>query len=99
MLKQRILTALVLAPIAIAGVLLLDTPMFALVLGAVFAFGLLEWSRLIGMRHVVLRVALVAVAVVLMALAWQYRAHRTLELAVACGAAWWLLASLWLRHF
>ena len=99
MLKQRILTALVLAPIAIAAVLLLDTPLFALVLGIVFAFGLLEWSRLIGMRNVLLRVALVALAVVLMALAWQYRQHRTLEVALACGAAWWMLAPLWLRNF
>lgn len=99
MLKQRVLTALVLAPIAVAAVLLLDTPMFALVLGIVFAFGLLEWSRLIGMRHALPRLALVAVAVAAMALAWQYREHRTLELALACGAVFWMLAPLWLRNF
>ena len=98
MLKQRILTALVLAPIAIAAVLLLETPMFALCLGVVFALGLLEWSRLIGIRLIYSRLALVAVAVVLMGLAWQYRGRGGLEVALVCGAAWWMLAPLWLSN-
>ena len=47
MLKQRILTVLVLAPIAIAGVLLLETKLFALVLGIVFGFGLTYLVKMI----------------------------------------------------
>ncbi len=99
MLKQRIITALVLAPIAVAAVLLLDTPIFALCLGGVFALGLLEWSRLIGMRLVALRLALVAVAIALMGLVWQYRDRNTLEIALGAGAIWWMLAPLWLTNF
>jgi phosphatidate cytidylyltransferase len=98
MLKQRILTALVLAPIAIAAVLLLDTPVFALCLGVVFALGLLEWSRLIGIRLVYPRLALVAIAVALGGIAWQYRARGGLELAVFAGAAWWMIAPFWLLN-
>lgn len=98
MLKQRVLTALVLAPVAVAAVLLLDTPMFALCLGVIFAVGLLEWSRLIGMRLIYVRLALVAVAVAIMGLAWQYREHGALVAALVCGAAWWMLAPLWLSN-
>ena len=98
MLKQRVLTAVVLAPIAIAAVLLLETRLFALCLGAICAVGLLEWSRLIGMRLVYPRLALVATAIVAMTLLWQYRERGTLEIAAFAGAAWWLVAPLWLRH-
>ena len=98
MLKQRILTALVLAPIAVASVLLLDAQIFALCLGVVFALGLLEWTRLIGLRLVYPRLALVAIAVALMGLAWQYRARGGLEVAVVFGAVWWMLAPFWLLN-
>ncbi|HVF34968.1 MAG TPA: phosphatidate cytidylyltransferase [Candidatus Saccharimonadia bacterium] len=98
MLKQRVLTALILAPVVVAAVLLLDTPMFALCLGVIFAVGLLEWSRLIGMRLIYVRLALVAVAVAIMGLAWQYREQGALIVALVCGAAWWMLAPLWLSN-
>ena len=98
MLKQRVLTALLLAPLAIAAVLLLSTEHWALLLAGVCAVGLLEWSRLIGLRLIYWRIALVAVNLVLMSLLWEYREHDALLYALVVGAAWWMVAPMWLRH-
>ena len=49
MLKQRILTALVLIPLVIAGVLLLPTVWFGILLGLVLLMAAEEWSKLAGL--------------------------------------------------
>lgn len=48
-LRSRVLTALVLAPAVIAGVLFLPTPWLAALFGLVVALGALEWARLGGL--------------------------------------------------
>lgn len=49
MLKQRILTALVLIPVALAGFFLLEATAFACFIGAVVVLGAWEWGRLAGL--------------------------------------------------
>ena len=46
MLKQRIITALVLLPFALGGFFLLNGALFALFIGAVVSLGAWEWARL-----------------------------------------------------
>ncbi|MDH5408350.1 MAG: phosphatidate cytidylyltransferase [Gammaproteobacteria bacterium] len=50
MLKQRIITALVLIPVVIAGIFLLSPPQFALFAGLVFVASSWEWSNLSGLH-------------------------------------------------
>lgn len=50
MLKQRILTAVVLAPLALAAILFLDVEGFKLVIAAVVALGAYEWANMSGMN-------------------------------------------------
>ena len=90
MLKERLLTALVLAPRAIAGVLQLSTKTLAVVAGVVFVVGIAEWGRLIGLATPTERLVYVAIVALAMGLVWQLRDHRTLEIAVYAGAIWWV---------
>lgn len=48
-LRSRVATALVLSPLAVAGVLFLPTPWLAAVFGLIVGLGALEWARLGGL--------------------------------------------------
>jgi phosphatidate cytidylyltransferase len=94
-----VVTAAALAPLAIVLVLWLDNAAFALSLAVIFAFGLSEWARLIGLRSAVSRFALIAVNALLMAGLWEWRSDALFRGVVLAGIAWWPLAALWLRHY
>jgi phosphatidate cytidylyltransferase len=98
MLKERILTALILAPLAIAGVLLLSTATLATCVGVIFIVGVVEWATLVGFTSVTERVLMVAVHVLVMGLLWQFREDGTLTAAIAFGVLWWLAAPFWLKN-
>ena len=57
MLKQRILTALVLAPIMIGGIFYLPLAQFKLFIGVIVALGAWEWANLSGLKLQIGRVA------------------------------------------
>ena len=57
MLKQRIITALILLPIALGGFFLLEGGDFALFIGFVVTLGAWEWARLAGLMAQPLRIA------------------------------------------
>ncbi|TVT82421.1 phosphatidate cytidylyltransferase [Pseudomonas sp. H3(2019)] len=61
MLKQRIITALILLPIALCGFFLLEGSVFALFIGLVVTLGAWEWARLAGFTAQPIRVAYAAV--------------------------------------
>lgn len=91
-LRQRVLTAVVLVPAAVAAILWLPNLGFALATGAVVLAGGWEWSRLAGWTDSVTRVAyLLGLVVVLLAAALLLQAGG-LNVLLALGAAWWLLA-------
>lgn len=98
-LRLRVITALVLAPLAIAGVLLLSTPGLALGLGLVCLLGVLEWTRLIGLRGSLAPLLLVATAAIAMVAIWLAREQQSLLWATWVGVAWWPLAALWLGNY
>lgn len=99
---QRVLTAALLGPLAIAAVLWLPTPILAALLAIVFLLGLWEWTRLIAIHGALPRIAILTVgAAIMAALTWSARPGGLfpLHLMILIGAGWWLLAALWLRHF
>lgn len=99
--RTRILTGLVLAPAAIAGVLLLPTPWLALGAALLILAGLWEWTRLTGLSDYPPRLAYIAAnALLIAALAWAAGPNLfALKAAALVGAGWWLLALVWLRRF
>lgn len=98
MLRQRVFTALLLAPLAIAIILLPPTPWFALVIAVVFLGALEEWTHLAGVQKPAMRMALLVLAAALFALLWLAHGGASTALLVL-GVAWWLVACQWLRHF
>jgi phosphatidate cytidylyltransferase len=97
MLRTRILTAVVLGCVLLAGLFLLPPERAVLAFGAVFAFGAWEWSAFGGLRAAAGRLAYAAGVALLLYAAWRWSAesdHLLLLLGVAC--VWWMLALLWL---
>jgi phosphatidate cytidylyltransferase len=105
MTRTRLLAALVMAPLAIAAVLLLPTPWLAVLAAAAFLIGLWEWLRLTEIEDPIARGVLVLVnLLVMVALVWASRSNSggsfiLFKIAVLLGGIWWLLALLWLRRY
>jgi phosphatidate cytidylyltransferase len=96
MLWQRVLTALVLAPLVAAGILYLDSEMLALVLGLIVLRGAYEMGRLANLRNPsALAGYIVAVAVVLW-LTRRYLPAGDIELMQWVMAVWWLVMTVML---
>ncbi|HSN01383.1 MAG TPA: phosphatidate cytidylyltransferase [Rudaea sp.] len=97
--KQRVVTALLLAPLAIAIILLVPTPAFAVVIAGLCLLALWEWTRLSGLRDRRVRAVLLALATVGFYELWVNRDAMAAIIAVAAGCAWWVVALAWLKHF
>lgn len=97
MLKQRILTALILAPLAIWGILALSSHAFALVMGLLFVFGAWEWARIARLEQNALRVVYCLVLALLMGASYVLGTWHTL--IILAGLLWWVLALVLVLRF
>ena len=99
MLLQRILTALLLAPIAIALIVLLPTPALAVVLALLLLAAAWEWTRLAGLVTPAPRAAALAFVALLLLALWWLRDGPLWPVLNALGVVWWVIACFWLDHF
>ena len=105
MTRIRLLTSLVMAPAAIAAILLLPTGWMMTLAAVVLLLGLWEWLELAGVEDSLARSALLAAHLaVMVGLVWASRSGNGLSLvlfllASFAGVAWWLASLLWLRNF
>ncbi len=88
MLKQRVITAIVLAPLALAGVILLPQVGFAIFIGLIIMLGAWEWANLAGYEQSVIKVGY---AVFIGLVCWLVSAISPL-IVLALGVLWWLIA-------
>jgi phosphatidate cytidylyltransferase len=98
--RQRVTTALLLAPLPIAAVLWLPTPWLAAAVAVVLLAGLWEWTRFAGIEDTLPRTLfLTANALLLVALVWGGGPSLfTLKLASLIGVLWWAVVLLWLSR-
>jgi len=89
MLKQRLLTAFILAPLALWGLFGLEGTYFAVFTGIVIGIGAWEWARLSGFK---LSGQLIFPAFILLMLYGIYQQSERLEEALWLGLVWWLVA-------
>ena len=105
MTKTRVLAALIMAPLAIGGVLLLPTPWLMAIAALLFLLALWEWLRLADIEDTLARTILLACNLaVMVALVWASRSPNggslaLFQLVILIGVGWWLLALLWLKHY
>lgn len=71
MLKERVLTAVVLLPLLIGAIFLLPPLAFSAIAGAILLIGAWEWSNLMGLKDVALRVAYTLFAALCMLAVFQ----------------------------
>lgn len=91
MLKQRLITGVVLAPLVIAGFVLLSQPWFAVMIGFIVGLAAWEWARLAGEQRQVGRVIYALLIILLLAGLYHLDLKPYIVLLPALG--WWLLAT------
>ena len=102
MTRTRVLAALVMAPAAIAAIVLLSTPWLAALAALALLLGLWEWLKLAGVEDTLPRIVLVGLNLSLMVLlVWASRDAAGInpalfQIVTLVGALAWLLAPLWL---
>jgi len=98
--RQRVTTALFLAPLPIIALLWLPTPWLMAAVAAVLLAGLWEWTAFAGLEDTVPRVLyLTANALLIVALAWGGGPNLfTLKLISLVGVLWWAFVLLWLAR-
>ncbi|WP_116812929.1 phosphatidate cytidylyltransferase [Steroidobacter cummioxidans] len=97
MLRQRVITALVLAPFVLLVILWVPHPITAAILALLVAAGAWEWSAFPGFTHRSTRWAYVAFIAACVVLAW-YLGVDSVEsnLLLHASLVWWVLALLWI---
>ena len=97
--KQRVITALLITPLAIALILLLPSPAFAVMIAGLCLLALWEWTRMAGLRDRRVRGVLLGLAAVVFWLLWHWRGTMAAWIVIGVGCLWWLVALFWLQHF
>ncbi|PSU45649.1 CDP-diglyceride synthetase [Photobacterium frigidiphilum] len=99
MLKQRIITALILAPLVIAGIFLLPFSFFVIALAAITLIGFWEWTQFVDAKSrivamvvpaMTLGLSLVVIPSDVTALSTLTESHYSI---LFMGGIWWLIAS------
>lgn len=95
MLKQRIITALFLLPMALGAIFLLDNQWFALAMAVPVLLGAWEWSNLMGVTQPAHRAAVVAsvAAGILLVSLFDF------QWVVLAGALWWVVGFSLVRQY
>lgn len=101
MLKQRVLTALMLGSLVIWAVFALPAIPFALLLASVVSIGAWEWTRLAGIQSSLGRGYYVLVLILTMLLLWygMQQVSWVLPVLLSIVLCWWLLGLVWILRY
>jgi phosphatidate cytidylyltransferase len=96
MLRQRILTALVLAPLVLLTILWLPHTAAAVVFALLVLAGAWEWSAFPGFTRHSARLGYVALVAACLALVWLAQRNGAIDGLLYSAALWWMLAIVWI---
>lgn len=97
MLKQRLLTAMVLIPLVVAGILALSTYHLSLILTAVMVGAAWEWSALMGLRGSMGRMLYTLAQGSLLPFSMQLFDGLPL-IVLGSALLWWFVAMIWIGN-
>tara|TARA_R110002072_G_scaffold1815_8_gene15341 strand:- start:27235 stop:28071 length:837 start_codon:yes stop_codon:yes gene_type:complete len=105
MLKQRVITALIMAGLFVASIVYLPLPGLALLFGILIGLGAWEWSRMAGFSDPMVRAIYVLLVLAGLVVIYLYchlgdapsREMVQPFLGVAC--LWWSFALLWIKSY
>lgn len=95
MLRQRIITAIILVPLVLGAIFLLPSTGFALVMAAVILIGAWEWGNMMGLEEYHHRLAYCVVIAVAIVVCHYLPAPLTYGIAVI----WWSIAFKWVVSY
>jgi phosphatidate cytidylyltransferase len=96
-LKQRILSALILVPLVVLAVLRLDSGSFATVVAVALRLGAWEWGPLIPLHSLSVRIAFTLVVSAAVVLVWQFAQSELLVNSILWSAmGGWILMLFWI---
>ncbi len=103
MLKQRVVTAVILALFFLGALFFLPGWVFVVLIGSVLAVAAWEWANLSALKSSVSKFSYVVV-VVLLSLACGYfsdwaRSPEVLKVLLLIACAWWAVALLWVQGY
>ena len=105
MLKQRVITGIIMASAFLAAIFFLSLQALAVVFGIIVALGGWEWSRLAGWEATPLRILYVAVLLAAMAILYWYcqlggsPGKEQVQPVLGLACLWWAIALLWLKGY
>ncbi|MGB0359847.1 MAG: phosphatidate cytidylyltransferase [Endozoicomonas sp.] len=95
MLKQRILTALILAPLALGGVFLLPLTGFSIFIGLIIIMGAWEWANLSGFENALPR----AMYAILIGVLCILSSYIPLVPMLMVAGIWWVIVCLLVKAY
>ena len=98
MLKTRLISALILIPLVVYGVLYLSTDTFMLLLALILLAGMWEWGRLALLPNAAARVVYLAVIAGLFGLCLVLGLEPIAWPVLLVACSWWLVALIWLTR-
>ena len=99
MLKQRLISALIMVPLVILAVLKLDLTWFALLTATIMLLAAWEWGPLIPLQSNATRVGYLVFTLAIIALSWRSaRAEIFVDTLLWMALAWWLFVLFWITR-
>jgi len=92
MLKQRLITAIILASVIISAVIFLPTQMFAIMLAVIICMAAWEWAACAGFNAIPQKIVYVSFILLCLIVCLIFLQKQWIVLIIACGIIWWFIA-------
>lgn len=99
MLKQRLISALIMVPLVVLAVLKLNLLWFAVLAAALMLLAAWEWGALVPMRDKGSRIGYLVLILALIAVSWvSARAEIFVDTVLWAALTWWLFVLFWITR-